>query len=259
MSEMIFRPLIEDMTWSYSRIKCFQNCPYRFYLKYIHGLNESIPDFYTSYGSFIHKILEEFYKGSITKDDMLMKFLFDFQTEVVGDRPSEAIVNKYITAGINYFKNFTPLPYNVVAVEKKVSFQINHKRFVGFIDYLGEMDGEYYIVDHKSKDLKQRSRRQNPTIKDQELDEMLKQLYLYAFAVKQEYGKYPKYLCFNCFKAGVFIQEPFRQDVCEQVIEWFLQSIETIARTDEFSPCVDFFLCNHLCGLRNECCYFESR
>ena len=83
MSEMIYRPLIEDMTWSYSRIKCFEDCPYRFYLKYISRCKE-IPQFYASYGSFMHKLIEEFYKGIITKEEMLTKFLFGFQENVIG-------------------------------------------------------------------------------------------------------------------------------------------------------------------------------
>ena len=57
MGEVSYRPLIEDMVWSYSRIECFDDCPYRWYLKYISGMKES-PMFYTSYGSFMHRLLE---------------------------------------------------------------------------------------------------------------------------------------------------------------------------------------------------------
>ena len=256
MSEMIYRPLIEDMTWSYSRIKCFEDCPYRFYLKYISGCKEA-PQFYASYGSFMHKLIEEFYKGIITKEEMLTKFLFGFQENVIGRRPQQSTVEKYIQLGIEYLKGFTPFPYNMVAVEKKVEFELGGKKFIGFIDYLGEKDGEYYIVDNKSRELKPRSGRKKPTVKDQELDEMLKQLYLYAAAIKQEYGKFPKALCFNCFKNRVFIEEPFRENKFSETVEWFLKTIDDIADENEFLPYLDFFSCNYICGVNNDCCYYE--
>lgn len=256
MSDMIYRPLIEDMTWSYSRIKCFEDCPYRFYLKYISGCKE-VPQFYASYGSFMHKLIEEFYRGKLTKEEMLTKFLFDFQTEVKGERPKESTVSKYIQCGVKYLRTFSPFPYKMIDVEKKVKFEINGKKFIGFIDYLGEKDGEYYIVDNKSRELKPRSKRAKPTVKDQELDEMLKQLYLYAAAVKQEYGKFPKALCFNCFKNGVFIEEPFSEKVFSETIEWFLKTIDNIADENDFLPYLDYFSCKNICGVKDECCYYE--
>lgn len=256
MSEMIYRPLIEDMTWSYSRIKCFEDCPYRFYLKYISGCKEA-PQFYASYGSFMHNLIEEFYKGIITKEEMLTKFLFGFQENVIGRRPQQSTVEKYIQLGIEYLKGFAPFPYNMVAVEKKVEFELGGKKFIGFIDYLGEKDGEYYIVDNKSRELKPRSGRKKPTVKDQELDEMLKQLYLYAAAIKQEYGKYPKALCFNCFKNRVFIEEPFSEKTFSETVEWFLKTIDDIADENDFLPYLDFFSCNYICGVNNDCCYYE--
>lgn len=257
MSDMIFRPLIEDMTWSYSRIKCFHDCPYRFFLKYISGCKE-IPQFYASYGSFMHKLIEEFYKGMISKEEMLTKFLFGFQKEVQGSRPKESTVEKYIRCGIEYLKRFSPFPYNMMAVEKKVEFETGGKKFIGFIDYLGEKGGEYYIVDNKSRDLKPRSNRKNTTAKDKELDDMLKQLYLYAAAVKQEYGKFPKSLCFNCFKTNTFIEEPFKEEVYYETIDWFLKSIEEIENETDFNPCPDFFGCSYICGVKDECYYFEG-
>lgn len=36
MGEVNYKPIIQDMTWSYSRIKSFNDCPYRWFLKYIH-------------------------------------------------------------------------------------------------------------------------------------------------------------------------------------------------------------------------------
>lgn len=258
MGETLYRPLIEDMTWSYSRIECFNDCPYRFFLKYIKKCEET-PQFYASYGSFMHKLLEKYYKNELNKEEMQTKFLFDFSKEVQGPRPQESTVRKYIDLGLRYLEQFRPFPFNMIDVEKKVEFKIHGKPFIGFIDYLGEKDGELYIVDNKSRELKPRSKRATPTVKDRELDEMLKQLYIYSAAIKEEYGKFPKSLCFNCFKNQTFIEEPFNMAAYERAIQWALSEIESIESAEDFYPSIDYFGCYYICGVHDDCCYWEMR
>ena len=249
--------IADGFVWSYSRIECFCDCPYRFFLKYFAGVKEK-PLFYSSYGSFIHKLIEQYYKGALTKDEMVTKFLTDFSKEVRGTRPQESTVTKYIQCGCEYLRSFQPFRFNMIDVEKRVEFNIDGTPFVGFIDYLGEEDGEFVIVDNKSRDLKPRSKRAKPTLKDQELDSMLKQLYIYSAAVKQEYGKFPKLLCFNCFRTGTFIEEPFNEDAYNAAIEWAKKQVEDIKDADDFYPQIDYFSCNFICGVDEECEYYES-
>lgn len=258
MGEVIYRPLIEDMVWSYSRIKCFHDCPYRWFLKYIKHIPES-PQFYASYGSFMHKLIEKYYKGELTKEEMQIKFLFDFSKEVQGARPQESTVEKYVQLGNQYLKDFKPFPYQMLGVEQKMVFSLGGAPFVGYIDYLGEKDGGLYIVDNKSRNLKPRSNRNKPTVRDAELDDMLRQLYLYAGAVKEEHGCFPKALCFNCFRSQLFIEEPFRQEAYNEAVEWATRSIEEIAETDEFPPNIEYFACRYICGVHDECCYWQAR
>lgn len=226
------------------------------FLKYIKHFKES-DKFYATYGSFMHKLIEQFYKGAIPKDEMVTKFLTDFSKEVRGKRPKESTVVKYIKCGCDYLRNFQPFRFNMIDVEKRVDFDINGIPFVGYIDFLGEEDGELVIVDNKSRDLKPRSKRKNPTAKDRELDLMLKQLYIYSKAVEKEYGKFPKLLCFNCFRTGTFIEEPFNIDAYNSAIKWAEEQIEYIKTTEDFYPSYDFFSCNYICGTSSECCYYE--
>lgn len=258
MGEISYKPLIDEMTWSYSRLECFNDCPYRFFLKYIKDCKEK-PQFYSSYGSFMHKLLEQYYRGELTKEEMQIKFLFNFSKEVQGIRPQDSTVKKYIEAGIEYLRGFKPFPFEMVDVEKEVHFNIGNYPFVGFIDYIGRKDGALYIVDNKSRDLKPRSGKAKPTVKDRELDEMLRQLYIYAAAVKQEYGEFPKSLCFNCFKSNTFIEEPFDEDRYNETIEWVEKSINDISECDDFYPCVEFFGCYYICGVSDDCLFWEMR
>ena len=207
----------------------------------------------------MHKLLEKYYKGELNKEEMQTKFLFDFSKEVQGPRPQESTVRKYIDLGLRYLEQFQPFPFNMIDVEKRVEFKIQGRPFIGFIDYLGEKNGELYIVDNKSRELKPRSKRATPTVKDKELDEMLKQLYIYSAAIKEEYGKFPKSLCFNCFKNQTFIEEPFNMAAYERAIQWALSEIESIEGVEDFYPSIDYFGCYYICGVHDDCCYWEMR
>ena len=70
MADISYEPIIKDMTWSYSRVKAFDMCPYMWYLKYIQRLPGK-EMFFSSYGSFVHKILEMYYKEELAKSRLL--------------------------------------------------------------------------------------------------------------------------------------------------------------------------------------------
>lgn len=199
MGEISYRPLIEAMTWSYSRLEIFDDCPYRWFLTYIHTPKLKKEDkFYAAYGLFMHDLLEKYYRGENSKEEILIMFLTQFKERTKGTgRPKSATVQKYFQSGIEFIKSLEPMRFKMISVEEKIDFKIGGLNFTGRIDYLGEEDGDLVIVDNKSRDLKQRSKREKPTLKDKGLDSMLRQLYIYAEAVRQKYGRLPKLLCFT--------------------------------------------------------------
>lgn len=184
MGEISYRPLIEAMTWSYSRLEIFDDCPYRWFLTYIHTPKLKKEDkFYAAYGLFMHDLLEKYFKGENSKEEILMMFLTQFKAKTKGTgRPKAATVQKYFQSGTEFIKSLEPLRFKMISVEEKIDFKIGEFNFTGRIDYLGEEDGEFVIIDNKSRDLKPRSGRAKPTLKDKELDLMLRQLYIYAEA-----------------------------------------------------------------------------
>ena len=258
MGDVIYRPLISEMVWSYSRLSSFESCPYKWFTHYILD-EEEAPMFYASYGSFIHSLLERYYSGKLTAEELPTAFLLGFSSEVQGERPPEETVRKYIALGTDYFRNFTPLPFTVRSVEEELHFDLDGHPFLAFLDLVGEREGKLAIIDHKSRDLKPRSGRKKPTAKDQELDSMLRQLYLYAYGMKQVSGEFPDLLCFNCFKNGQFIEEKFSETACGEAIDWAKRQIEEISDETEFRPDVDWYKCKYLCGFHDRCCYFLGR
>lgn len=256
MVKINYAPLIDDMVWSYSRIKAFEDCPYRWYLKYIRHLRGK-EMFFASYGTFMHKLIEMYYKNDVPPQRLKDIYLRDFKKEVVGHAPNKTVFANYFTGGLQYLQDIKPFPYQMVAVEKRVELQVNGIPFVGYIDFLGRQDGKLYVVDNKSRVLKPRSKRATPTKTDQELDAYLRQLYLYAAAVKNECGIYPEMLCFNCFRTNTFIEEPFSEKGFEESKRWLTDMVGRIREETDFKPNVEYFKCTHLCEMQGECCYYE--
>lgn len=256
MANELYRPLIEDMTWSYSRITCYESCPYAWFLKYIHRLKEE-PNFYSSYGSFMHKLLEEYYKGKVSGAELKRKFLLGFRDAVQGEKPAEKTVKSYIESGVRYFDNFKPFGFEILAVEKRVDFKVCDKSFVGYVDLVARDVEKLLIIDHKSRNLKKPKRKTKNSASQAEIDNYLRQLYLYCIPIAEEYGKYPDGLCFNCFRSGDFIEEPFDIAKFEGAKRWALDEIEYIEKAEDFDPKIDWFFCHNLCGYKSECPYFD--
>lgn len=117
-------------------------------------------------------------------------------------------------------------------------------------------DGDNIIIlDNKSRALKPRSGRKKPTKSDLELDEYLRQLYLYSIPIQTEFQQYPERLEFNCFRTQQIIPEPFREDALEHAKLWALQTIDTITQNEDWSPKMEYWKCKYLCDHSHQCEY----
>lgn len=254
---MLYGPLIRDMVWSYSRIKAFEACPYRWFLNYIEHRRET-DQFYSSFGSYMHSLMAEFYEGKAEPDELAARFLSGFRENVKGIRPSPELAAKYIEAGAGFLRGLTMPAEEIVGVEKQIFFALDSIPFTGFIDLLTRTDEGLIITDHKSRTLKPRTGKNPPTKGDREIDDMLRQLYLYSASVRDEYGVFPAKLRFNCFRNGVLIEEPFREEAYEEAVRWAVDSVGKIMETEDFAPMPDYFACRWLCGFRDWCGEGES-
>ena len=88
-----------------------------------------------------------------------------------------------------------------------------------------------------------------------DIDEYLRQLYLYSIPVYNEYKIYPKYLIFNVFRCGEWIEEPFQIEKFEEAKQWVIDTINKIKNESAWLPLSDEYFCNHLCGMRKICEY----
>ena len=258
MSDVNYEPVIQDMTWSYSRVHTILDCPYEWYLKYIRGLSDE-ELFFSSFGKFMHSLLELYFTKKETKENLITKYLCEFGSNVIKAPPNWKVYDNYFQSGLRYLETLSPPQCSILGVEKEVKFEIKTDfksyPFVGYIDLLAEKDDKLYIIDHKSRNLSKRSKGKKYTKTDQELDEYLRQLYLYSIAVKEEYGRHPDALVFNCFRVPLIIEEPFKEDRLEEAKEWAISMIKEI-KMSEFKPKLEYFKCKHICGYRKHCEYY---
>ena len=249
--------LVEGMTWSFSRVRAYLDCPYRFLLRYI--LCEPARDdmFFTSYGSFVHELIAGYLSGEYKKEDLVHIYARKFGDRVTEPAPTPAISARYYADGFNYFTDFD-FPYtDIAAVEQKTKFSVNTHNFVGIIDCLAREGDDLILIDHKSRMLQKRSGKNPPLKRDAELDEYYRQLYLYCKPVYEMYGRFPKRLEFNCFRSGTLISEPFDAAKYSDTLAWFDNIIKEIAAKDDWPAKVDAFACANLCEMNGGCEYAE--
>ena len=244
------------MTWSYSRITCFESCPYKFLLSYI----KRVPKqrlFFSDYGLFMHKLIEKFLLKEIGTDELTTEYLVNFKQEVLGKAPTQSIFKNYFSQGLRYLNNLQYPDTEPVAIERRVDFFIQDKSFIGVIDRIDKNENGVSIIDNKSRALKPRSGRSKPTKSDRELDEYLRQLYMYSIPVHDIFGEYPKRLEFNCFRTDELVSEPFSVDALEKTKKWAIDKIDLITNNEDWSPCAEYWKCKHLCDVNHQCCYYQ--
>ena len=253
----MYNYLIESMTWSHSRIGSYLQCPYQFYMKYISGM-DGAPMFFASFGSLVHSLLAGYYSGNLSASQAETEYLIRFPKEATGVVPSSDIRQSYFRQGWQAIKALSPIPGKVLDVEQFVRFEIGGRPFVGFVDLVyRDDDGALVIMDHKSATLKPRSKRKKPTQTDRQLDEYLRQLYLYAIPIQAKYGSYPDFLEFNCYRSGEHIKEQFQKHICDATKDWAAQTIDQIGSEKDWRPNVDWWRCKYICGYYDQCEYAQ--
>lgn len=195
----------------------------------------------------MHEILEGLDKGELMLWDTLE--IFEEQFETIRDFPYNRYVvlrDRYYEQGLDYLGNYElDDRYETVSVEENVNVKINGYKFTGYIDKLmrDKEDGKLIVLDHKSKsDFKSK----------REQMEYARQLYLYAYAVNEIYGEYPKSLFFNMFRFGREVEIEFVEEDMNEAIKWMVDTIDEIKACDEFPVTEDKFFSEELCNFRHD-------
>ena len=255
--------LLDTMTWSFSRLNSFYNCPYEWKLRYI-DCNKSENGFFGEYGSLIHKILEKYEKGELSLFELNDYYEEHFSESVPHDAPPNKYVDikqSYYEKGLDYFNNIDLDldKYEVLGVEKEVRFQITGKDFVGYIDLLlkEKETGKIIILDHKSASIKTLKNGKVSKSDQEHVREFIRQLCLYAIPIIEEYGHVDE-LWWNLFKDRNWLKMPFKKEDYDEAIQWAKDTLALIENEREWLPNnSSSYYCSYLCGQRNHACEYK--
>ena len=221
--------ILDGLRWSFSSVNTYNQCPQAFKYGYLDALPK-INNAFSDWGTFMHSILERYFRGELEFFELSQVYEAGYADNIKCNFPPNKFCDlgeRYYAAGRDYLDQFDGLfeDYNIIGVEQKVRLLIRGRPFIGVIDLLLEKDGEYIILDHKSKS----------TFKSKkELAEYARQLYLYAYYVHERFGKWPTKLIFHMIRNhGELIEIVFSIEDCEEAADWFDKTINKIY-SDEF-------------------------
>lgn len=161
----------KEIKYSYSRIDCYSQCPFKYFLKYIEGHYTSAANVALEFGTLVHSTEEKI--GTCLKDSLPINYeelSANFATkcfEIQARYPAEFMeidksgrtyvdkINYYLNEGIYRFEKFMKVNQNleVVGLEVPFTFQfIDGQLFRGSIDRVlrNNETNEYFVHDIKT-------------------------------------------------------------------------------------------------------------
>lgn len=187
--------------WSWSKWNCFHTSPYEYFLKYIQHAKEDRTDcIYTTTGGIAHDILERFYSGELSYENMVDDFddgwvtafeIADMKFDRNSPEKNDKISQKYYENLRHFFVNHKVLE-NKPMIEQFVKAKIGDNLFQGYIDVCFKDDeGNINIVDWKTSSIYKGSKAENEC----------GQLIVYAIGLSQQGIPMDKIrICWNFLK-----------------------------------------------------------
>ena len=242
-------------TYSFSRLRRFSECPLSYYKKYIEGDDTENGHGTSEFGSFVHLILEKYAKKEIDLSDIVSYYVENFNINVnstfilkMSDTFKKNFEEDYYMSGLDYLTNFEGFSEfgEILEVEYEFEIEYNNKfKINGKIDLVTkDKDGNIYIIDHKSKSAFKNKK---------EMAEYRRQLYIYSFAIKNKYGKFPKKLYFNMFRKNKILEFDFSEQDYYEALNWFENTVDEIENNIVFLSNIDSFFCRNFCDYRDNC------
>ena len=251
--------IYDNMTWSFSRLESFYQCPLAWHRTYI-DCEPKCSNAFAEYGSCCHKILEEYEKGELDIFSISDEYDRRFAEEVVTDFPPNKYADlreSYYLKGQKYFEEID-LPLDemeILGVEEKVNFELGGKPFIGFIDLrYRDKDGHLIFMDHKSASLNWTKKGAISKSSAEKMEKYKYQQYLYTIPFI-EAGEQVNYLEWNFFNNQKIYRIPWQQKEYEEAKEWALRTIELIEKEEAWFPNADWYFCHNLCDHRDFCEY----
>ena len=249
--------------YSHSKISCFEQCPFRFKLKYIDKIKPDIEKTIEAHlGSCVHDSLEWLYnqiqnQKSVPLLDETIEFFstkwqkeMNSKTEIIKPEMTEKdYFNKGVQFLISYYMKNHPFNDGTIECEKKVFLNLDNYgeyKIIGYIDRLAinPETGKYEVHDYKTAN----------NLPDRKAVENDRQLALYSIAIKEQYKidcSDNIHLIWHYLAHNQKIYSKRTDNQIEQLKKQTLEKIHEIESTEEFPACSSI-LCNW-CEFKNTC------
>jgi putative RecB family exonuclease len=242
--------------YSFSRIKCFHQCPLRYRYRYLQGLKETFRSIESYLGNAVHDVLEWLYKqrdlGAVTDEStMLDRFASSWSSnrdETVTIIRIEDEDETYLKLGremlVRFFHGtFAKDRSETVSLEQRLSVRLSDSiDFTGFADRVGRTEqGRLFVIDYKT------SKNEGD---GSEFSEGL-QAPLYAACVLRNHGEDEALAGYHYLRHGTTRWQQVDNDRATGLLERFLDLANEAEAAGDF-PARPGILCAW-CGFNAQC------
>ncbi len=241
----------QSMVYSVSQLKTYKSCPKKYMYSYIYKI-PSLPKHFFDFGISVHSVLEKIVVdlNEKTYEQVFPVAIKLFKSGWVSKGYESVLQEKeYFEKGIDLISKFIKKEHAINMKNKKVivglekTFNINFmgKKIYGIIDRIEKEDNSYVIVDYKTSG----TMMSNVDIK-QDI-----QLFVYANAVKELFGVYPKKLILWYVLFDVMIEVEWK-DIDHEKIGIQISEIINDIEQERFSAKPSKFNCD-FCDYKSIC------
>lgn len=243
-------------TYSFSRVKCFQQCPLRYRFRYIEGRKEAFRSIESYLGSTVHDVLEWLYAqrdaGTDPEESVVLAEFASRWTEGCDRTVAVIRINnddeEYIRLGREMLTRFFNETFSrdqsrTVSLEQRLSKRLSDAvLFTGFADRIGRTDkGRLFVIDYKT------SRSQGD---GSEFSEGL-QAPLYAACVLDHHDDDEALAGYHYLRHGTTRWQQVDRDRARQLVDRFLELVAEVESAGDF-PARPGVLCAW-CGFNAIC------
>lgn len=242
--------------YSFSRVKCFQQCPLRYRFRYIQGLKEAFRSIESFLGNAVHDVLEWLYRqrdlGAAPVESTMLERFADWwgsnRDETVAIIRVDDQDEHYLKLGREMLSRFFRDTFardrsETVALEQRLSLRLSDSIvFTGFADRIGRTEqGRLFVIDYKT------SKNEGD---GSEFSEGL-QAPLYAACTLREHGENEALAGYHYLRHGSTRWQQVDGDRAANLMSRFLDLATEADATGEF-PARPGILCAW-CGFNAQC------
>lgn len=258
---MNYKEILDEMTWSFSRIHLYETCPYAFYKKYIEK-TVGEDNYYAENGSLMHETIMKIIKEELSLEDAPAYYIEEYEN--ICSKTKTSTMENTFEKCLNYLCTVETLDkekYEVIWIEEKIYFKIKKYNFTGYPDLIlrNKKTGEIILVDHKSLD---HFLKKDGTVLKNQLENFnayKHQMYLYCKWIKEKYGLFPSKIVWNHFKDdGQLTIIDFSENDYDETLEWAEKVIKRIYKDKLFKENKSYMQDYVLCEFRNDCEYKDD-